>query len=395
MNASIRAPDPPPHLPLRARWQRRRPLAIDGLPPALATLAAGQVHIVYAAPSPARDALFWKTAAEALHAPATVLSTRDGADIADMLRTHGLDIDEPDAVHPKANLSSLRPLPGHDGADLLLGALNALADQCAEPGSEFLIDGAEVFFAWHDANALARQGTQLANWCSQRGYGVLLVVTPPGKASTDGADGADGANDDGMHAPALGAFHAHFGGAAQLLQEEGQYTWEVAFWRDRNVMLPSRSLPLRFSPDSYRLMVADDTPGEALSDAGLLAPDEHRVLVSRDAVMRERVLPPNWHLLDDNDAVVAAAANAVAATVVLSYRDSEQLERLAGQVYGLRRQAGPALKIVVREGNVAMRYESVMVNLGVNLVIPRNTPIGRVAAAGLPRIYKKPASVRR
>lgn len=79
---------------LLGRLSQRAPLAIEGLPPALAALGSGQVHIVYASASPARDALFWQTAAAALAGPATVLSTRDGANIAATLRDHGIDIDQ-------------------------------------------------------------------------------------------------------------------------------------------------------------------------------------------------------------------------------------------------------------------------------------------------------------
>ncbi|TDV19436.1 cellulose biosynthesis protein BcsE [Paraburkholderia caballeronis] len=369
MNAANRAPDRAPRPTLLGRMHARPSLVIEGLPPALAALSSGRVYVVYAGASPARDALFWKTAAAALKGPVNVLSSRDSGAIADLLRANGVDIDMPGAVHAKANICTVAPLPDRDGAEVLIEALNALAQQCAEPASEFLIEGPDTFFAWHDAKALARQGAQLASWCAQRGYGVLLTLAVPSPESGDAAAAPE---------PALTEFHARFAGAAQLLQESGQYTWEVAFWRGREAAAASSVvLPLRFSPDDYRLIVAGDTPG-ATATAGLLAPDENRVLVSRDAVVRERVIPAHWQVLDDNDAVVAAAEHAVAATVLLGYGGATQLEKLAEQVYTLRRRSGQALKIAVREDNVAMRYESVMRNLGVNLVIPLGTPISRV-----------------
>ncbi|WP_321817129.1 MULTISPECIES: cellulose biosynthesis protein BcsE [unclassified Paraburkholderia] len=356
-----------PRKSLLARLSQREPLAVDGLPPALATLGMGLVHIVYANASPARDALFWETAAAALEGPATVLSTRDTASIAAKLREHGIDIDRRDATHHWANICSLTPLEGRDGAQVLIEALEALANQCAAPASQFYIEGAEAFFAWHDAAALARQGAQLANWCAQHRYGVLLVAEPPGA----GEDNAQ---------PALAAFQARFAGVAQLLQTQGQFHWEVAFWRTGDAVLGSQSLPLRFSAVDHRLTVSGGVFSNSAGEAGLLAPDEGRVIVSRDAVLNERVLPPSWQVVDDNEAALTAARNAVAATVVLDFGASRDLEALAEHVHTLRLQCGTALKIIVREDGVAMRYESLMLNLGANRVVPRNTTLSQVEA---------------
>ncbi|QBR02557.1 cellulose biosynthesis protein BcsE [Paraburkholderia pallida] len=358
-----------PHPSLLARLSRREPLAIEGLPPALAALGPGQVHVVYASASPARDALFWQTAAAALEGPATVLSTRDGASIAATLRDHGIDIDRPGATHHWANVCSLVPLADRDGAQVLIEALDALANQCAAPASHFYIEGAEAFFAWHDAATLARQGAQLANWCTQHRHGVLLVAEPPGLG------------DEEAH-PELAAFQARFAGAAQLLQTQGQFHWEVAFWRAGETVLGSQSLPLRFAAVDHRLMVTSTsgTVERSMDVVGLLAPDEGRVITSRDAVLNERVLPSSWQVVDDNEAALAAARTAVAATVILDFGASRQLESLAEQVHTLRLQCGNALKIIVREEAVAMRYESLMLNLGANRVVPRHTTLSQVEA---------------
>ncbi|CAB3808978.1 hypothetical protein LMG28688_06900 [Paraburkholderia caffeinitolerans] len=356
-----------PHASLLTRLSQRSPLAIEGLPPALAALGPGQVHVIYASASPARDALFWQTAAAALEGPATVLSTRDGASIAATLRDHGIDIDRSGATHHRANVCSLTPLPERDGAQVLIEALDALANQCAAPASQFYIEGAEAFFAWHDAATLARQGAQLANWCTQHRHGVLLVAEPP---------------DAGEEQTGLAAFQARFAGAAQLLQTQGQFHWEVAFWRSGVAVLGSQSLPLRFAAIDHRLMVTN--PGgtfeRSIGEVGLLAPDEGRVIVSRDAVLNERVVPPGWQVVDDNEAVLLAARTAVAATVILDFGANRQLELLAEQVHTLRLQCGNALKIIVREEAVAMRYESLMLNLGANRVVARHTTLSQVEA---------------
>jgi len=369
MNDIERNLAPPPRAPLLARLQARSLLAIEGLAPALSTLAAGRAHVVYAQPSPARDAFFWQTAASALRGPASVLSTRNADDIAATLRKHGLDIDVNRALHARANLCALRAQPGRAGIDALMEALQALVDQCGARGTMFLIEGAEAFFSWQDAAALAQEGVRLSDWCTRERCGVLLVIAPPSV-------------EPGQSPPDLQAFHGRFAGAAQLSQQQGQYTWEVAFWRDKQAVVAGEVIRLRFAPHEHRLMVAADTYGDTIEEAGMLAPDENRVIVSRDAVLRERYVPEDWRVVDSNEAAVATASQSVAATVVLHYPGSRDLESLASQVHRLRRGAGRALKIVIREDREAMRqhYELLMLNLGANAVVAQRTPFARMQA---------------
>ncbi len=239
----------------------------------------------------------------------------------------------------------------------------------AARGTVFLIEGAEAFFSWRDANALAQEGVRLVDWCARERCGLLLVVAPPEV-------------EEGQLPPDLQAFHGRFAGAVQLSQQQGQYTWEVAFWRDNQAVVAGEVIRLRFAPNEHRLMVASDTFSDAIEEAGMLAPDEDRVIVSRDAVLRERFLPEAWRVVDSNEAAVATASKSVAATVILHYAGTRDLELLAGQVHRLRRGAGRALKIVVREDREAMRqhYELLMLNLGANAVVAQRTPFARMQA---------------
>jgi len=350
-----------------ARLLARPTLAIDGLPPALAALAPGRVHVVYAEPSPARDALFWRTAIQALRGGATLVSTRAPAAIAAALREHGLDVDAPRALPARANVCSLRPLPPRPGIDVLMEALQALADQCASEGSLFLLEGAEDFFSWTTPSGLSQEGARLAAWSSEHRCSILLAQQPP--AAADGAPPIE-----------LNRFHHRFAGAAELSQRQGHYTWEVAFWRDQHTMLAREVLPLGFSTLDQRLTVMGTTLGEAADGQTLLAPDEGSVIVSRGAVQREHAVPDAWQVVDDNEAVVASAAGAIAATVVLQYEGSEHVAALAEQVHRLRRGRGRALKIVVREGKEIMRqqFELLLMNLGASLVVPRRAPLSRL-----------------
>jgi cellulose biosynthesis protein BcsE len=114
---------------------------------------------------------------------------------------------------------------------------------------------------------------------------------------------------------------------------------------------------------------------------GLLARDEQRVVVSR-AVVRghEAWVPPHWEVLADQAAVLAACADAQAATVVLDYAGGAQLDALCAAVHALRRQAGRALKIVIVERGEVLRhqYELLVLTLGANLVLGRDLPFSRM-----------------
>ncbi len=362
-NHSDQASTPPQRRIAPARLRLNQSLAIDGLPPSLAVLATGYVYAVYASRSPARDALFWKTAAQALPTPVSVLSTRSADDVALALKRHGLDIDQTGVVHPRSNVCSLRLPPNRDGCDVLIEALQAMSEQCASPATQFLVEGAAACFAWHDRATLIRQGVALADWCAQTRHSVLLVMLPP-------------LVEQGGGFLPLTDFQIRFGGAAQLEQVQGEYRWEVAFWRgNHNALAASESIPLRFSPTDHRLVAVVD---ETQRRRGMLAPDELVVMVSRDTVMHERSLPRDWRVLADNDALVVAASHSVAATVVLHYGIRENLAELARQVNFLRRHCGKALKILIREDNASIRYELLLLSLGANSIIPRSTSLAQV-----------------
>ncbi|TBR39352.1 MULTISPECIES: cellulose biosynthesis protein BcsE [Dyella] len=355
-------PNPNPQRAARARLRLNQALAVRGLPPSLATLATGRVYAVYASRSPARDALFWKTAANALLTPVNVLSTRAPGHIASALKQHGLDIDTPNIVHPRSNVCALKLSPTRDGCDLLMEALQGMSDQCASPASPFLIEGVAACFAWDNREKLLRQGAALADWCATTRHTVLMVMLPP-------------LVEQGQGFLPLTDFQVQFAGAAQLVHVQGEYRWEVAFWRDHlDATAANESIPLRFSATDQHLVVST----ESTTTPGMLAPDEGEVIVAHDVVARERTVPKGWRDLPNNESVVAEASHAIAATVILHYGIQENLATIAKQVNFLRRQCGKALKILIREDNVSIRYEHVLLTLGANAIIPRSTPLAQV-----------------
>ncbi|MEB2561768.1 cellulose biosynthesis protein BcsE [Burkholderia anthinoferrum] len=114
-----------------------------------------------------------------------------------------------------------------------------------------------------------------------------------------------------------------------------------------------------------------------------LASDEDRVVVSRAVLDGASRVPDGWEIVDDNAAVVAACANAQAATAVLVFRSHAQLEALCADVHTLRRQCGGALKIAVVERGEVLRqqFEMLVLSVGANRVVARDLPVSRMQAA--------------
>ncbi|WP_184139152.1 cellulose biosynthesis protein BcsE [Paraburkholderia atlantica] len=374
------------------RAQQVGRLAIEALPDAWAALEAGKLYAIYAAPrAPGVDTLIWESARTALTRDVTVVLARERAAVAQRLRELGFTADAPAAGWPR-NLNVLA-MPGVDRAQeseqqagsaathgKLFGGLRALKRFGFRAGALYFIEGAERWFNWHDAAALAREGRMLANWCAARRITLVLLLGVDGNGEDDSFE-TRGAPDGVIDASRRNAFHAACAGVARMERTHGELLWHADFWRADRTLVTGEVRSLRFT-DSGHLSVAPDAPdGNVARGERLLARDEQRVVVSR-AVVRghEAWLPPHWEVCADQAAVLSACAHAQAATVVLDYAGGAQLDALCATVHALRRQAGRALKIVVVERGEVLRhqYELLVLTLGANLVLGRDLPFSRM-----------------
>ncbi|CAB3788701.1 hypothetical protein LMG28614_02744 [Paraburkholderia ultramafica] len=395
----------------QAHARRLGRLAVDALPDEWAALETGKLYAIYAAPrtpgadasgadAPGVDALIWESARDAQTRDVTVVLARERADVAQRLRELGFNANAPASGWPR-NLSVLAMPPAVSRAadaaaaaapaaapvvlGKVFGGLRALKRFGFRSRSLYFVEGAERWFNWVDAAALAREGRMLANWCAARNITlVLLLGSPSSAAELEDA----GWLDAGIPAENAGAqagrneFHAACSGVARMERTHGELLWHVDFWRSNRSLVTGEVRALRFT-ENGRLSVAPDAPGGGVMARGdgLLARDEQRVVVSR-AVVRghEAWVPPHWEVLADQAAVLAACADAQAATVVLDYAGGAQLDALCAAVHALRRQAGRALKIVIVERGEVLRhqYELLVLTLGANLVLGRDLPFSRM-----------------
>lgn len=380
-------------------------LAIDGLPDAWTQLDAGGLYAIYAAgATPGCDALVWESARQARTRDVTIVLARDPASVAAQMASLGFAGGAQPAGWPR-NLNVLAMPPAAESADAGAGADAGVAGSAsgrAAPGpfarltgglramkryglharSLYFVEGAQRWFSWDDPVALAEEAHALAGWCRTRRIALVLLLDPEA-ARAGGDTRADDAPlvRDAQRAP-RSAFHGICSGVAQLQRTHGELLWVVDFWRAGDTLAAGEVRPLRFAPGG-RLTASVDGGATEPAHRMKLASDEDRVVVSRAVLDGASRVPDGWEIVDDNAAVVAACANAQAATAVLVFRSHAQLEALCADVHTLRRQCGGALKIAVVERGEVLRqqFEMLVLSVGANRVVARDLPVSRMQAA--------------
>ncbi|MDB5990675.1 MAG: cellulose biosynthesis protein BcsE, partial [Herbaspirillum sp.] len=390
-------------MPSLRRRRRGVTLAIESLPEQFAELQPQAVHVVYIADATARDALLFETARTSKAAFTTLALAREPQEIGVALRARGFGNGSlsarstkstsstsstsagtgPAAAWPrKLNVLALPSLPDAETdapvvpLARLVSGLRALKRFGVKQDALYIIEGADYWFSWRNAGALAQEAQFLANWCALRRSCVLLVFT----GSQLGTDLKTAQFDDERQGfmPALNGFHGAFGGVASLLKSHGEMIWKVEFWRAADAMVTGESVPLRFT-ETGALAIANTTIDDA-QRIMLLTRDENRVVATQASIANEKYVPAEWEIMENNSAVLAACRNARGVTVLLDYSGQNALADLCETIHTLRWHCGQALKIVVRERNQFMRhqYELLILSLGANQVIGRDVPFSRL-----------------
>ncbi|RQV53575.1 cellulose biosynthesis protein BcsE [Burkholderia cenocepacia] len=374
-------------------------LAIDGLPDTWTQLEAGGLYAIYAAGgTPGCDALVWESARQARTRDVTIVLARDPARVAAQMASLGFAGGAQPAGWPR-NLNVLAMPPAAEPADAgviaaaprgvapgpfarLTGGLRAMKRYGLHARSLYFVEGAQRWFSWDDPVALADEAHALADWCRTRRIALVLLLDPEATRAGDDARADDAPLvRDADRTPRSG-FHGICSGVAQLQRTHGELLWVVDFWRAGDTLAAGEVRPLRFAPGG-RLSASVDGGATEPARRMKLASDEDRVVVSRAVLDGASRVPDGWEIVDDNAAVVAACADAQAATAVLVFRSHAQLEALCADVHALRRQCGGALKIAVVERGEVLRhqFEVLVLSVGANRVVARDLPVSRMQAA--------------
>ncbi|SPE27537.1 putative Cellulose biosynthesis protein BcsE [Burkholderiales bacterium] len=105
----------------------------------------------------------------------------------------------------------------------------------------------------------------------------------------------------------------------------------------------------------------------------LTAADAQTTHAMRGALHDASATPAHWRVHANLEALIAAARDAVSATIVLAHHNPDDVVFLADAVYRLRREHPRLLKIIVRETESTLRRngELALLRLGANAVVGR------------------------
>lgn len=215
--------------------------------------------------------------------------------------------------------------------------------------------------SWGDkatANYLQRWCERMRAWLAER-QATLLVIAH-GQALP-------------LH-PVLLQLNETLSGLSRLYRHNGDIRYQLHFWH--NALGVTAGQEFKLSVQSRGLTLI---PQSTVDTQPRVADDQHVYLAERSVLEGSPSLSKHWYLFETREALLEEAQSAHAATVVVGIDNSYQLLELAQQLHDLREKCGPALKIVVREMEPAVRYrdERLLLACGANLIVPDGTLLSR------------------
>ncbi|WP_426143362.1 cellulose biosynthesis protein BcsE [Pseudomonas sp. DWP3-1-2] len=161
-------------------------------------------------------------------------------------------------------------------------------------------------------------------------------------------------------------------GLSQLYRQDGAIHYQLNFWHSELGVCAAQAFDLQVSDDGFSLSDSQrSNPAQTRTD------DQRIYLTQRSALEGAPPLSEQWRLFEHRDELLQQAGHARAASVIVALETNQDVEPLARQLYALREQCGPALKIIVREMEPCLRYrdERLLQACGANLIVPSNTTL--------------------
>ena len=214
--------------------------------------------------------------------------------------------------------------------------------------------------SWGDATAkhLQRWCERMRVWLAER-QATLLVIAH-GEALP-------------LH-PELLQLNETLSGLSRLYRHNGDIRYQLHFWHNELGVTAGQEFKLSVQSQGLTLI-----PQTTVDTQPRVADDQHVYLAERSVLEGSPSLSKHWYLFENRQTLLEEAQSAHAATVVVGIDNSHQLLELAQQLHDLREKCGPALKIVVREMEPAVRYrdERLLLACGANLIVPDGTLLSR------------------
>lgn len=327
-------------------------LAIDGLQHELTHLRAGGVY--------------WIACADAGHADLFAAGVLAGADAVPLAVVAALGRSPAPMVAPLAVHQGPARIRLHEAAvaDLAAAvrALPAELARCAAARHTLcVVQVPAIALEGLHGPHLARWCRQLHDWAAAGSHCVLLLCH--GEVAT--------------LVPRLLPLNPLCSGVAQLYPHRGALQYLVHYWSNAEGVFAHRDFEARWQ--GFRLGVIGAGDGAMAAALAQEGGDRFLYLAQADALEGAPPFSAAWRLFENWSALVAAALQAQAATVVLAIAENADVDALARIVFQLRSERGNGLKLVVREMQPCLRYadERLLLESGASLVAPANLPLAR------------------
>lgn len=329
-------------------------LGIDGLPETATALHGGRIYLIAASSRPLIQSLLFANLPCCDGAP-LLCATRHGP-------AHGQDTTVLDRRLDEGTMALLTPRKRRGGTGKLLACLRELGRHrpLLHPdhgGLTLVLDHAELWLPLDDPQRAERLLDAAGRWAMRGGHAVLLLL--------------DSKHLGAAELPLLSRLARHCAGLVRADQVgDTRFSWQISHWLGASRSVCADIYPLE--RDAAGALLTPQARQSEQRQPVAEAADRDTVLTSHACLSGFAPPSDDWQLFDDTDALLAAARQAVAATVLL---DTASLKRetLGQTVHKLRLGGGSQLKIVVRElGNRRLRQseEQVLLRLGANAVLP-------------------------
>lgn len=228
-----------------------------------------------------------------------------------------------------------------------------------------VFDQAENLFTLHDETLVQEQARIYHHWMRDHHHTALFMfVHPQGNG------------------PVLGEQHgllSYMNGCARLTPVRDRLAFDIQFWRSPAGTVMGMAFQFAFSPQG-RLMSVAEAPAKSTDSREPADGDDVYYMDADLGGCAESRPGTRWILADSLIGMLHATREARAATVVLRFGHDTSLQQLAEAVHTLRHNLGSHLRIVIRESSASLRYpnELLLLRLGANLVIHRDTPPARL-----------------
>lgn len=237
--------------------------------------------------------------------------------------------------------------------------------------SYLIIDQADALLSLHDASVALDQVDILKRWFERRRVTALLVFTRVTEA----------------HLNTINSLMDSLNGVARLGGERDGLELTFEYWQSPDGTIAARNYRMtRLDGGLYEASVRALPQETAVNEREVERdsepddPQAYYFYMNPDLDQLAATVPGMWQRHDTLVGIMHASRNKRAATAILSYDRETNLRQLAETVHMLRSSLGRRARIVVHEKGASLRYlnEALLLRLGLNLVIHRDVPNGRL-----------------